>query len=340
MISIIIPCYNVNDAFFKECLLSIKEQTFSDYELIIIDDGSDKTHSSATKETLSSIIPKGKYYYQENQGVSVARNNAVKYAQGDYVCFIDADDVVVPEFLEEAYRIAKKTNADLVIGGNRVYNNYPPINDKKIRYSCLTSPQKERLKANMIGTIKHFGSQGGYFGRGPVSRLIRRSIAVRTPFNAKLKIGEDIVWNLELLDKIDNVVIVERIWYLYKYNENSANHQFNENAIGIAEDELTAIAQHVDLSNSLFYSSYCERALQDIQRVYITYLANKSIAITPMKRKRIIRELRTRNPWCLIRHFKMLYALSFKRILKYIVLFYDVGILSPIKRRLIEDDSI
>lgn len=315
-ISIIIPCYNVNDAFFKDCLLSIKKQTFNDYELIIIDDGSDATHASATKETLGSIVPNGRYYYQENQGVSAARNNAVKYAQGDYICFIDADDTVMPEFLEEAYRIAKTTNADLVIGGNRVYNNNLPINEKKLSYSLLSPSQKERFKANMIGTIKHFGSQNGYFGRGSWNRLVRRNYVLQTPFDEKLKIGEDIVWNLQLLDKIDNVVIVQRVWYLYRSNEASATKKPNKDAIRIAEDELNAIAQYIDLDNDIFYSSYCERIIQDLQRVYQTYICNKELSISPYDKKCAKKRIKKMPPWTKLRSFRAIRVLRSKLRIK------------------------
>ena len=62
----------------------------------------------------------------------------------------------------------------------------------------------------------------GYYGRGPWTRLIKREIAENTLFNTELKMGEDIVWNLQLLDKCKKTMLVERIWYLYYVNNNSA----------------------------------------------------------------------------------------------------------------------
>lgn len=321
-ISVIIPCYNVNEVYFEECLLSIKKQSFKDYELIIIDDGSDFAHASATKSALNSIIPKGRYYYQENQGASVARNNALMYAQGDYVCFIDADDVIVPGFLEEASIIATKTSADYVIGGIGEYTNNLSINDNKIVYCCLSDIQKENFKANMIGTIKRFENKIGYYGRGPVARLIRRSIAEQTPFDSKLVICEDVVWNLELLNKVDKVVIVERVWYKYRYNPCSVNHQPNKNAIRIAEDGLNTIAKHMDYQNDIIFSSYCKRIIQDFHRVYYTFLSNNYIKMCPKKRKRIIKTMFKRKPWSEIKSYRAIKTLDNRYRIRRILLLY------------------
>ncbi len=100
LISIIIPTYNRS----KSLPLSIKsvlDQTRSIWELIIIDDGSE----DSTKEVLKDILKDDriKYYYQENQGVSVARNSGAKLATGDYLIFLDSDDVFFPDLIKNIY---------------------------------------------------------------------------------------------------------------------------------------------------------------------------------------------------------------------------------------------
>ena len=315
-VSVIIPCYNVDPDFFKECLLSVKAQSFNDFELIVIDDGSDEEYSIIIKECLKSIIPCGKYYYQKNQGVSAARNNAVKYSSGDYICFMDSDDVILPYFLEEALKIVKKTNAGFLIGGNCILSNSIPVKEKNIRYSCLSVSQKQCFKANMIGCIKNFGNQGGYFGRGPMTRLIRREYALNTPFKTNLKIGEDIIWNIELLEKVENVVIAERIWYLYRVNYASVTNKPNKDAIIISENELNAIFKHINAEDKATYSSYCERILQDIQRVYKTYICNKQLCISPQHKKSAIKRINSKPPWNEIRSIRAFRALSFKSKIK------------------------
>ena len=104
-ISIVIPCYNVRKEYFRNCIESIRKQTFSDFEVIIIDDGSTQECAEFIDE-ICSTDSRLKAYHQKNQGVSVARNNGVLYSTGRYITFVDADDIVMPCFLEQAYSTA------------------------------------------------------------------------------------------------------------------------------------------------------------------------------------------------------------------------------------------
>lgn len=111
-ISVIIPCYKV-EKYLSECLDSVLAQTFTDFEVICVNDGSpdkcaDILAEYARKDRRIKILS------QENQGLSVARNNGLKQAAGDYVCFIDSDDFIHPQYLELAYAAAQKYRADLV----------------------------------------------------------------------------------------------------------------------------------------------------------------------------------------------------------------------------------
>ncbi len=96
MISVIIPVYN-GAKFIKDAIESVLAQTYRDYEIIVVNDGS----TDNTEEVLRPYIEKGvvRYFYQENQGVSAARNKGIKEARGEYIAFLDADDVWLPEFL-------------------------------------------------------------------------------------------------------------------------------------------------------------------------------------------------------------------------------------------------
>lgn len=113
-ISIIIPVYNTED-YIQEMLDSIEGQTFTKYEAIVIDDGSTDGSQSIIK-AFCDRNPRFKYHKQENQGVSAARNKGLELAQGDYVAFFDADDVIPPNALERLYRAVREESADLAIG--------------------------------------------------------------------------------------------------------------------------------------------------------------------------------------------------------------------------------
>lgn len=96
-VSIIIPCYNASE-FIKETLQSIFLQSHRNYEIIIVDDGS----SDTSKEIISEIKEHPlTYIFQENQGVSAARNKGLSHANGDYYLFLDADDLLETDFLKQ-----------------------------------------------------------------------------------------------------------------------------------------------------------------------------------------------------------------------------------------------
>jgi glycosyltransferase involved in cell wall biosynthesis len=98
LISIIIPCYN-GEGFIAETIRSVFNQTYTNFEIIVVDDGS----IDQTKKIVSNYLndQRIKYYYQKNQGVSSARNHGLSLATGNFVAFIDADDLIEPDFLKK-----------------------------------------------------------------------------------------------------------------------------------------------------------------------------------------------------------------------------------------------
>lgn len=111
-VSIIIPVYNVA-SFLPDCLDSVLNQTFSDFEVLCVDDGStdksiDILNQYAQKDSRIRILT------QKNKGCSVARNNALAVAQGKYIAFLDSDDAYHPQFLSVLTRVAQEENVPLV----------------------------------------------------------------------------------------------------------------------------------------------------------------------------------------------------------------------------------
>lgn len=112
IISIIVPVYKA-EKYLSRCIDSILKQTFSDFELILIDDGSpDK--SGALCEDFANKDTRIRVFHQENQGVSAARQKGLDNAFGEFIIHADSDDWVEPDWLEELYKKAVETNADIV----------------------------------------------------------------------------------------------------------------------------------------------------------------------------------------------------------------------------------
>lgn len=113
LISIIIPVYNV-EAFLKECAASIMGQTYKNFEAIFVDDGSTDS-SGEICDALGELDERIKVIHQKNKGLSGARNTGLSHAKGDYICFVDSDDMVSPRYLEEMLEAIRSENADLAI---------------------------------------------------------------------------------------------------------------------------------------------------------------------------------------------------------------------------------
>ena len=114
LISIIVPCYN-SERYLSDCLLSILNQTYVNWEVICIDDGSQDNTLSILNH-YATLDERFKIISQSNAGVSVARNKALSQCQGEYICFVDSDDLIEPNFLITLLQLISH-QADLAICG-------------------------------------------------------------------------------------------------------------------------------------------------------------------------------------------------------------------------------
>lgn len=121
-VSVIIPAYNV-EKYFKECLDSLMEQTLSEIQIIIVNDGSTDGTQKIIDEYAGKYPDKITAVVQPNGGQSNARNNALQYVRGKYIAFIDADDYVYKDYFEKLYTAAEKQKSDLVICSYEKFNS-------------------------------------------------------------------------------------------------------------------------------------------------------------------------------------------------------------------------
>lgn len=215
-ISIIIPVYNV-EKYIGDCVDSVLKQKFTDFECLIIDDGS--TDSSmriaewyAQKDRRIKLIKQC-----TNKGVSATRNLGVNEAHGKYICFIDADDRIEPDFLKKMYECAEEKKLDLVISGY-VYENKGKIFSGLIKSKERVMDPKETIKEMLLKSR---------FDWSPCDKLFLREklVAWNIFFNVKHKMGEDLefIWNY--IKHIKRVGFIPLYSYHYIVNMNSATHR-------------------------------------------------------------------------------------------------------------------
>lgn len=127
-VSVIVPVYNV-EKYIGKCLASIKNQTLSDFECLIINDGT-KDGSVDVAKKLVKDDARFKFFDKENGGLSDARNYGIDRASGEYLCFIDSDDYIDKELLELTYNMGKEYDSDIVC-----FDMYYVWEDGKLEYS-------------------------------------------------------------------------------------------------------------------------------------------------------------------------------------------------------------
>lgn len=199
-VSIIIPVYNGENSI-SISLDSILSQTFKDYEVIIIDDGSnDKTNDIVSSYTNSDN--RFRYFYQQNQGVSGARNNGIKKSNGDYICFLDSDDFYDSTFICKMYsKIFEKKSEACYCGYNIV--ELESSNKKKTSFSDKNVLEKYILNKLSIHT------SGWMFKR---EYIIENNIY----FPCSVSWGEDFEFFCNALAHTNNVTFVNEYLTYYR----------------------------------------------------------------------------------------------------------------------------
>ena len=209
MISIIVPVYNVEE-YLEECLESIRKQTYQDIEVILVNDGStDGSH--AICERYCQMDKRFRLINQKNQGQSVARNRGVKESLGEYIMFVDSDDVVSLGLLEQLMKYMSN-GIDIVEC------------DRTEDIQCLNEEKKDIH-------VKEFDSNEALyqcFNHGvswsPVAKLYRREIVEKVPFLENL-IYEDFYTGIVSLKYIHKMRKIDYIGYYYRYHTSSTMNQ-------------------------------------------------------------------------------------------------------------------
>lgn len=254
-ISIIVPVYNA-ESFLKRCIDSIMAQTFNDYELILINDGS----TDRSEDICLQFAHKDsriKYFRQPNQGVSMARNNGVEVSCGKYIAFIDADDYVLPEYLNELYSIITNNYAEMSLVSKVESNCCKDNYDFKV-YDCRSA-------------IEFLGKKNDYKFRVPWGKLIKREIVVKTPFPKNISNGEDLFVVYQWIYSAS--VIVDSNAQLYFYNSDNqgsiSNSRLDKKKTGdlIAYEHLLSFLQkeHFNSLHKKFFEDYLLKILSYIK---------------------------------------------------------------------------
>lgn len=229
MVSIIVPVYK-SEKTLRLCVESLQKQTEPDIEIILIDDGSPDNCPQLCDE-LAEEDSRVRAVHKENGGVSSARNAGVKEAQGEFLLFVDSDDYIEPNMVEEL--LCHMDGADLAICG--YHHHYMGRDVEKV-------PPIQRW-TGAEGFLVLYGQ--GYLNM-PWNKLFRRKLVGR--FDEALSLGEDLLFNLDYLQRaLEGVAIVQ--WPLYHYIQNNTGNTLSSKK----RDDKLELAKRIWKETSRFY---------------------------------------------------------------------------------------
>lgn len=237
MISIIVPVYN-SEKYLTKCIRSIFLQTYKDFEIIIIDDGS-TDNSSEICDMLALEDERVTVIHTMNNGVSSARNIGIDRANGKYIMFIDSDDWIEPNFLLSFINIANDST-DLIIGG---------YTEKNV--NCMNIHSFKNIKFNKEDMKKYFEDMYSLsLTNSPFSKLYKKNVLAENRFNENIKLGEDFIFNIEYFKNCITYETIEESGYIYNCtNDNSATKKFRKN-------DIKQIIELFNIAKN-FYINYC-----------------------------------------------------------------------------------
>ena len=244
LISVIVPVYKAEN-YLNECIDSIINQSYNNLEIILIDDGSPDSSGKicdkyAKKDNRIKVI------HKENGGVSSARNEGLKIFKGKYFTFVDSDDKIDIYYLEIMYDYIIKNNADMCISKNFHFKNNIGRNSIKnngINKEILFSNYKELDIAHIINY---------YHGSGVTAKLYR--VTNDIPVFEKIKIGEDLLFNIDYMNHLNKVLFLDYNGYFYRISEESLTNSM--------QDSLLSDLEKIIIKKNLkygIYSVYCFR---------------------------------------------------------------------------------
>lgn len=221
-VSIIVPAYNA-EYKIKKCINSILSQTYRDFEVIIVNDGS----TDATSEICKKMAKEDNRVVcinQKNSGAASARNTGIKMARGDFLQFVDADDELPKDSLMTLYMEAKNTGSDLVVGG------FEQIDDQNKSIilppncqieSCATYDQNENIAKMLLSNSLLNVLWNKLYRKKKMTNYIPTNI----------RVGEDLFFNLDYLRNDCKISCIDKVVYRYYLEKKSITKMYSDDYI-------------------------------------------------------------------------------------------------------------
>ncbi|MFD2214020.1 glycosyltransferase family 2 protein [Metabacillus endolithicus] len=213
-ISVIVPVFNVEE-FITDCIQSILEQSFSNFELILINDGStDKSGEICNEFAINDS--RVQVIHQKNSGPSITRNLGINISNGDYISFVDSDDTINKDMLEKMYSSCIASNAEIAICGFIESNKFT---GSYLKHTISEEKQLlfegNKIRENIEETLKQYNIWGY---PSLWNKMYKRSFLIENKLilNENITIAEDLCFNINALLKANRVCVINEMLYNYR----------------------------------------------------------------------------------------------------------------------------
>lgn len=226
-VSIIVPVYNV-EKYLRRCVDSLIEQSYSQIEILLIDDGS-KDNSFLICKEYAEKDSRIRVFHKENEGLGLTRNYGIERACGEYITFVDSDDYLAADAIEIMLKKAVITGADVIIASHYYKNK----EQKNVLPERLYSGAeiKETLMVHMMGNKGNYLDALSYTAWG---KLYKKELFTKNnlffPSERKF-IWEDLAFSVEAYPLCEKVYILHKPVYYYCFNEGSLTHTYKPNKL-------------------------------------------------------------------------------------------------------------
>lgn len=215
-VSIIVPVYNAEKTI-KRCIESLINQTYTNIEIILVNDGSKDNSLEICKQFEQEKIT---IIDKKNEGVSITRNTGISNANGDYIAFVDSDDYVKENYISEMVKAMESQNVDWVIC------NYDVITKNQTKPN---KPLETIAKCNARDIDKYlFEIYSRTLLNQPWNKLYKKEF-IQAEFEPKMSLGEDLIFNLEYIKRINALSYINEYLYNYDIETSSTLHKKKQN---------------------------------------------------------------------------------------------------------------
>ena len=278
IVSIIVPVYRVEN-YLPKCIRSIEAQTYSSYEVILVDDGSPDA-CGAICDSYAERDPRVKVVHQSNRGLSAARNQGVRLAKGEFITFVDSDDYLEPDYLEYLVGLQQKYQSDIAVGScEYLYEGKTP--------QLRREEEKEEVMDACEALIRMNYTRG--FGVMACVKLYRRELILAHPF-PEGQFYEDLAVLCKIVGDSRRLAFGSRIVYYWVQRPGSITRmEFDERQMAGIEAAAAQIEYVKARYPKALAAAKCRHTAKAVELIGISFASRDKRSMFPILRKHMNR---------------------------------------------------